>query len=246
MRGVRAVVVGASSGIGQAIARRAFDLGATVVVSGRRADRLAELTGCVPIVGDVRRVDDCARLGREAARELGEVDLLVYAAGTSPLRMLADLEDEDWQTVLETNVLGAHHVVRSVLPWFSERAVMSFLSSDSVLAPRPGLVPYAASKGALEALVRGLRAEHPTTRFTCFSIGPTFPTEFANGFGIAAFAAVLEHWSRLGMAAAGGPAMTPESVAEVAVTTLHVLLSNPTVSIDHMLLQPVATGEATH
>ena len=239
MRGVRLVVVGGSSGIGRAIAQRAGELGAAVVVSARRADRLAELAGCIPIVADVRRVEDCERLGRDAAHELGEIDLLVYAAGTSPLRLLADIGDEDWQAVLETNLLGAHHVVTSVLPFLSRRAVVSFISSDSVVAPRPGLVPYAASKGALEALVRGFRTEHPSTRFTCCSIGPTFPTGFADGFDLAAFEGVLEHWSRLGMGT-DGPTMTTESVAEFALTTLHLLLSNPTVSMDHVLLQPVA------
>jgi NAD(P)-dependent dehydrogenase (short-subunit alcohol dehydrogenase family) len=119
------------------------------------------------------------------------------------------------------------------------------MSSDSVVAPRPGLVPYAASKGALEALVRGFRTEHPSTRFTCCSIGPTFPTGFADGFDPAAFGAVLDHWSRLGMGT-DGPAMTTESVAEFALTTLHLLTTNPTVSMDHVLLQPVAVGKATH
>jgi len=244
MRGLRLVVVGASSGIGRAIAQQAADSGAAVVVSARRADRLAELTSCVPIVADVRRVEDCEQLARDAADELGEIDLLVYAAGTSPLRLLADLGDDEWQAVLGTNLLGAHHVVSSVLPFLSERAVVSFISSDSVVAPRPGLVPYAASKGALEALVRGFRTEHPSTRFTCCSIGPTFPTEFADGFDMAAFGAVLDHWSRLGIGT-DGPAMTTESVAEFALTTLHLLMTNPTVSMDHVLLQPVAVTKAT-
>jgi NAD(P)-dependent dehydrogenase (short-subunit alcohol dehydrogenase family) len=245
MSAVRLVVVGGSSGIGYAIAQRAATLGASVVVSARRADRLAELSGCVPIVADVRSADDCERLGVQAAHELGEIDLLVYAAGISPLRMLADFGDDEWQTVLGTNLLGAHRVLRSLLPFLAEHAVATFISSDSVAAPRPGLVPYAASKSALESLVRGFRTEHPTTRFTCWSIGPTFPTGFADSFDLTVVGAVMDHWSRLGMAA-DGPAMTTESVAEIALTSLHLLLSNPTVSMDHVLLQPAAAGKATH
>jgi NAD(P)-dependent dehydrogenase (short-subunit alcohol dehydrogenase family) len=113
------------------------------------------------------------------------------------------------------------------------------------MAPRPGLVPYAASKGALEALVRGLRTEHPLTRFTCYSVGPTFPTEFADEFDLTVFGGVVEHWNRLGMAT-DGPSMNTDSVAEVVLSSLHLLLDNPTVSMDQVLLQPAAIGKAAH
>lgn len=245
MKGVRIVVVGASSGIGRAIAERAAGLGASVVASARRGERLAELKACTPIVADVQSKADCERLGREATDALGQIDLVVYAAGTSPLRLLADLDEDEWTSVLGTNLIGAHQTVRSLLPALSGRAVVSFISSDSIDAPRPGLVPYAASKGALESLIRGFRTEHPSTRFTCCTIGPTYPTEFADNFDLEGIGPILEHWSRLGMAT-DLPAMTTESVADVAVNTLTLLLGHPTVSIDHVLLQPVAAEKATH
>jgi len=81
---------------------------------------------------------------------------LIYATGVSPLQRLRHATREQWMAVIETNLVGLHEVVQAALPHLSDGAAVGVLSSDSVGTPRPGLVPYAASKAALEELIEQL------------------------------------------------------------------------------------------
>jgi NAD(P)-dependent dehydrogenase (short-subunit alcohol dehydrogenase family) len=196
--GRRLLVVGATSGVGRAIAAGAAAAGARVVAVGRRADRLDDLVAeghgdLVGVRADVRVEDDCRRIVEETVDVLGGLDALVYASGVSPLGRLVDTGADDWHAVFETNVMGAALVCRHAvghLEASNGRAL--FLSSVSVEDPRPFLVPYGASKAALNALIRGWRNEHPHLCFTRIVVGPT-ATEFGTDWNPAtvnAFAAV--------------------------------------------------------
>ena len=154
---------------------------------GRRADRLEGLVAerhgdLVGVRADVRVEDDCRRMVDEAVGALGGLDALVYASGTSPLGRLVDMGADEWHTVFETNVVGAALVSRHAVPHLERsdgRAL--FLSSVSVDDPRPFLVPYGASKAALDSLIRGWRNEHPNLCFIRVVVGPT-ATEFGTGW----------------------------------------------------------------
>src|SRR6202011_3292749 len=119
LEGRRVLVIGASSGIGRSFAQQALAAGARVVITARRAERLDEIVGSSPdgvaVTGDVRDRDDCLGMVSEAARSLGELDLIVYAAGAASLRPLMETTDEDWAVALETHVMGVHHVVQAAL-----------------------------------------------------------------------------------------------------------------------------------
>jgi NAD(P)-dependent dehydrogenase (short-subunit alcohol dehydrogenase family) len=218
---VRLLVVGASSGIGRALARLAGREGIDVVAAARRADRLDELP-VETVVCDVRRADDCATVVAAAASRLGGLDAVVYAAGVSPLVAVADADADVWHDVLHTNVVGAALVVRAALPHLiasSGRAV--FLSSDSVPRPYPGLVAYAASKAALNTLVAGWRVECPEVSFTRVAVGPTV-TGFADGWSPERAAGYFARWEEEAYLSAGQPIMTPD---QVAVELLHIVRS---------------------
>ena len=214
--GRRLLVVGATSGVGRALAAAAAAAGARVVAVGRRADQLEGLVAerhgeLVGVRADVRVADDCRRIVEEAVDVLGGLDALLYASGVSPLGRLVDMEAGDWQAVLETNVVGAALVCRHAvghLEASNGRAV--FLSSVSVEDPRPFLVPYGTSKAALDALIRGWRNEHPHLCFTRVVVGPT-ATEFGRDWDPATVAALTGARAERGLVKA--TVMTAEEVA---------------------------------
>ncbi len=236
----RVLVVGASAGIGRAFASRAIAGGATVVVVARRPERLAELVDGVPsavaVTGDVRAPADCSRIVTEATTALGGIDLLLYCAGSSPLRPLADTTADDWATVFETHVLGVHHMVQEALHHMPHHGVVAVLSSETVGRPRYGLGAYGASKAALDQLLQTLRVEHPLIRFTTVTIGATFPTEFGDGFDPEMLDRALNEWARHGLMTE--EMMDPDEVAGVLAGVFAAALSNPSVGVEHLVVRP--------
>ena len=240
LAGRRVVVVGASAGIGRAFAQRAIAGGAAVAVVGRRADRLEELADDAPsavvVAGDVRAPGDCSRIVAEATAALGEIELLLYCAGSSPLRPLADTTDDDWAMVFETHVLGVHRIVHDALGHMPRHGIVAVLSSETVGRPRYGLGAYGASKAALDQLLHTLRVEHPRTRFTTVTVGPTFPTEFGDGFDPEVLGRAMSEWARHGLMTE--EMMDPGEVAEVLVGVFATALHNPSVGVEHLVVRP--------
>lgn len=236
----RVLVVGASAGIGRAFARRAIAGGAAVAVCGRRAERLAEVvdgasSGFV-VAGDVREPADCTRIVDEAIAALGGIDLVLYCAGSSPLRPLADTTADDWSTVFETHVLGVHRIVQEALRHLPRHGVVAVLSSETVGRPRYGLGAYGASKAALDQLFHTLRVEHPLVRFTTVTVGPTYPTEFGDGFDPEVLGHAMGEWARHGLMTE--EMMDPDEVAGVLVGVFAAALSNPSVGVEHLVVRP--------
>ncbi|MGE0386376.1 MAG: SDR family oxidoreductase [Gammaproteobacteria bacterium] len=238
IEGRRMLVIGASSGIGRAVAVGAARGGARVVAAARRAERLeqvaTETAGAVDwVAADVRSDEDCDRIVHSAVQQLGGLDTLVYAAGMSPLARLANTDGSAWRAILETNVVGAALVCRAAVEALERsggRAV--FLSSVATEDPRPFLVPYSASKAALDCLIRGWRSEHPRIAFTRVVIGPTAGTEFgAHWDGNA----MLE-FSRI-RAERGLARTRPMTVEEVAGEILDAIASQ--VWVEDLRLMPV-------
>jgi NAD(P)-dependent dehydrogenase (short-subunit alcohol dehydrogenase family) len=242
LQGKRVVVVGASAGIGRAIARAAVERGAAVVFSARRADALAEAVAAAGgghvVAADVRDGAACERLATEAVAALGgPIDLAVYATGMAPLRMLADTTADDWRAVLETNVVGAALVTRALLPHLAPTAITVYLSSESAGRPRHGLGAYATSKMALEELVRAWRTEHPELRFGCVTVGSTLGTDFGNAFDPDMLGWALTEWTRHGEMRAG--AMDATELGGIVVDALATTIDHPTVDVQHLVFRPV-------
>lgn len=197
----RALVVGASAGIGRAAALRLGELGFEVAVVGRRQARLDEVVASIgghAIVADVSDPGQCRALVEEAVDVLGGIDLVVHAASTSQLKLLADSGADYWTEVLHTNVVAPALVAAAAVPHLAAGAVLCLLSSESVGQPYPGIVPYVVSKAALEELARGIRAEHPEIRVCCLQVGATNDTEFGRDFDMELGAALFPRWIALG------------------------------------------------
>lgn len=238
----RLLIIGATSGVGRALAEVAASRGARVVAVGRREDRLEALRAgseakIHPLVGDVRSEDDCDRMVDGAVKLLGGLDGLLYAAGVSPLGRLVETASQDWQKVLETNVMGAALVCRRCIPHLEAsdgRAL--FVSSISANDPRPLLVPYGASKAALDALIRGWRNEHPQLCFVRVVVGPT-TTEMGADWEPAKVAELTAVRAQRGLLRS-----TPMTPTEVADEVLSALTSP--VWIEDLRVVPRNTGNS--
>ncbi len=163
-----AVVTGASSGIGRAIAERLGASGAQVVLSGRTeaamiesADKIVRAGGRATIdVGDVRDPDVVRRLVDNAVAIDGRLDIFVNNAGFSVLGSVLDGEVDSWRAMLETNVLallvGCQAAVRAMRATGNPGHIIN-TSSVAALSPDSGV--YGATKHAVNVITNTLRAE---------------------------------------------------------------------------------------
>jgi NAD(P)-dependent dehydrogenase (short-subunit alcohol dehydrogenase family) len=236
------VVVGASAGIGRESARWFARHGARVLAVGRRSDRLEELAASedfvVPLsvcAVDVTTTEGPAAVAAAAA-SLGPVDLLLHAAGASPLTELAETDAEVMATTFATNAVAPSQVCRALLDQFAPGAIAAFMSSESVGRPRRGLVTYSASKAALEEMVRGWRVEHPTIRFCSVCVGATIGTDFSREFGAELLGDALVEWIRTGQLSERQ--MDPAEVGETVAQILAVAMVQPGVDVTSFAVQP--------
>jgi NADP-dependent 3-hydroxy acid dehydrogenase YdfG len=161
---LRAVVTGASSGIGAATVRWLRGAGWDVVAVARRADRLADLaaqTGATALVADVTSDADVARLAAEVGAG-GPVHAVVNnAGGARGAQSVEEASIEDWRAMFELNVLGTLRVTRALLPALraSGRGDVVVLTSTAAHDPYPGGGGYVAAKHAERAIATTLRLE---------------------------------------------------------------------------------------
>jgi len=179
----RALVTGASSGIGAATARALSGAGAQVVLAARRKDRLAEvardLAGATTAVVDVRDAPAVSK-----AFGALEIDLLVANAGLSiGMEKLQDGVPEDWATAIDTNVKGVLNVLRAVLPGMvaRKRGDVVLLGSVAGRQVYPGGAVYCATKHAVRAIYEGLRLDLAGSGVRCSTVDPGMvgDTEFS-------------------------------------------------------------------
>lgn len=168
MTGRRALVVGASSGIGAAVARTLAGAGAHVVAAGRRLDRLEEvvaraegLAGTVGVLELDVADEASARAGvAEAARRLGGLDVVVNNAGIMLSSPVATADPAEWERMTRTNLLGTLHVSHAALPHLvASRGTLVQTSSTSGRTASAGSGVYAATKHGVNAFSEALRQE---------------------------------------------------------------------------------------
>jgi NAD(P)-dependent dehydrogenase (short-subunit alcohol dehydrogenase family) len=161
--------------------------------------------------------------------------MIVFAASSSRLSMLRDTGPDAWAEIFATNVIAPALVVRAALAHLSPGAICAFISSESVGMPYHGLVPYGASKAALEEVVRGQRLEHPDLRFSCIRVGQTMPTDFGRDFDPALAGDLFPKWIAHGRL----PAQSME-VVELGTTIAEILMSamvSPSVELQDVILR---------
>jgi 3-oxoacyl-[acyl-carrier protein] reductase len=161
LEGRTALVTGGSRGIGRAIAAELANAGATVVIGYRAGGEEAEATaseiGCRTIQADVSDPDEARRLVEEA----GDVDVLVNNAGITRDGLLARMSDEDWRTVLDTNLGGTFNTCRAVVRGMMKRRSGSIVNVSSIVGVHgnPGQTNYSASKAGIIGFTKALARE---------------------------------------------------------------------------------------
>jgi 3-oxoacyl-[acyl-carrier protein] reductase len=161
LEGKRALVTGASRGIGAAIARELAGAGAEVVVGfnagADEAEALASELGARAIQADVSSAEDAARLVDEA----GELDILVNNAGLTRDGLLARMPDDDWRAVLETNLSSVFYTCRAVTRPMMKRRSGAIVNVSSIVGVHgnPGQTNYAASKAGIIGFTKSLARE---------------------------------------------------------------------------------------
>lgn len=191
LNGQSALVTGASSGIGRAIAKAVAEAGAKVAVNYSRdqagADAVvAEIRKAggeaIPIRADVGNEGDVAMLFRETLDAFGSLDLLVSNAGLQKDAAFTDMTLQDWNTVISVNLTGGFLCAREAAREFRRKGVVPglsrsagkiiFISSVHDVIPWAGHANYAASKGGLSMLMKTIAQELAEHRVRVNSISP--------------------------------------------------------------------------
>ena len=248
---MRAVVVGASSGLGRCIGIGLAQGGASVALLARRQERLEAAAaeagnGALAIRCDVTDAESCTTAIEEAAKGLGGIDALIYATGVGPLSRIEDLDVDTWRWAFDTNVIGANSITSAALPYLKESSgTAAYLSSISTseTPPWPGLAGYLVSKAALNKLVDCWRAEHPTVGFTRVVVGDCAGgdghglTEFANAWDTDLAAEFGTGWFTKGLAT--GTLLPVEELVRVIDS---VVRSGAATSVATVVVAPRAAG----
>jgi NAD(P)-dependent dehydrogenase (short-subunit alcohol dehydrogenase family) len=183
LQGKAAIVTGATSGMGRAVALLFAKEGASVVASGRDPRRGAMLAeevrsarGRVQFVaGDVSLPETNQRLVDDCIRSFGRLDVVVASAGALGLGSVTELSVEAWRRTLSVNLDAVFYLLRSAVPAMQERGGGSIVVVGSIAAFKgfPNHAAYCASKGALLALVRQVAMDvGPSVRINLICPGP--------------------------------------------------------------------------
>jgi NADP-dependent 3-hydroxy acid dehydrogenase YdfG len=167
-RGQVAVVTGASSGIGKAIALSLAEHGATVCLVARRLEELEAIASSsqaippelLPYQADLTRDEDLNRLVTRLRANFEHIDIIVHSAGVYARDLLARAPIADLERQYRTNVLAPYALTQALLPMLpSQRGQIVFINSTAGLVARENVSQYAATKHALKAIADSLREE---------------------------------------------------------------------------------------
>jgi 3-oxoacyl-[acyl-carrier protein] reductase len=181
LSGKRALVTGASGGIGAAIARALHGQGAEVALSGTRTEVLqglkAELGSAAHVTpADLGTPEGPAGLFKDAAEAMGGVDILVNNAGLTRDNLSMRMQDEDWQKVLDVNLSAAFRLSKACLRGMMKSRWGRIVSITSIVGVtgNPGQANYAASKAGLIGMSKSMAQEVASRGVTLNCLAPGF------------------------------------------------------------------------
>ena len=182
LTGKAALVTGASGGIGGAIARALHGQGATVTLSGTRAEALEQLKASLGDRAHVvaARMDDAAeidRLAKEAEAAMGgKLDILVNNAGITRDNISMRMKDEEWEKVLQVNLTGTFRLTRAAMRGMMKRRFGRVINITSIVGVtgNPGQANYAAAKAGLIGMSKSLAQELASRGITVNCLAPGF------------------------------------------------------------------------
>jgi NAD(P)-dependent dehydrogenase (short-subunit alcohol dehydrogenase family) len=178
-----ALITGGARGLGRTMAIALGEAGADIALAGRSRDvceeaarEIADATGRTvrAFAADVTVGADVTRLAAEVTAACGSIDILVNNAGTNIRGTIAQLSEQDWDAVIDTNLKGPFLCARAIGPQMVARGWGRVINMGSILSviALPGRAPYASSKSGLVGLTRVLALEWAGSGVTCNAICP--------------------------------------------------------------------------
>lgn len=234
LAGKVAVIVGASSGIGAAVAIGLARKGAQVVLAARRVDALEgvkrKIPGSVVHQTDVTNKQQVEDLFATAAK-IGPVDILVNCAGVMYFTMMANVQTDEWERTVDVNCKGLLHCLSAVVPSMLSRGTghIVAISSDAGRKVFPGLGVYSASKFFVEATLQALRVETAGTGLRVTSIQPG--NTATDLLGMSTDAEALQKYGE----PTGARVLDPEDVASSIV---YAVCQPEHVAVNEVLIEP--------
>jgi NAD(P)-dependent dehydrogenase (short-subunit alcohol dehydrogenase family) len=210
----KALVTGGTAGIGLACARLMSREGASVIITGRDAERgkaaAARIDGSVRFVeGDLADIESV----RSVVEQAGDIDILVNNAASFPAALTVDQGLDAFEKTFDTNVRGTYFLAAGLVPGMLERGHGSIINVTTMVAKKgvPGAGAYSASKAAVESLTRTWAAEFGSrqVRVNCVAPGPTKTEGVEAEWG--------ETNEELGRALPLGRTAKPEEIAEAVL-----------------------------
>ena len=163
------IITGASSGLGEATARRLALKGAKLMLAARREDRLKKLVSDIEKEGgtakyqitDVSDRHSVEALAKATHQAYGRIDVLVNNAGLMPLSPLAETKVDEWETMIDVNIKGVLYNVAAVMPIMLQQESGQIINISSVAGHKvfPAGTVYCATKFAVKAISEGIRLE---------------------------------------------------------------------------------------
>jgi 3-oxoacyl-[acyl-carrier protein] reductase len=179
-----ALVTGASQGIGKACAEALAEAGCSVALGSRNAEKLQAVAAGIESAGgraltlslDVANPQSIDESVARVIRAWGKVEILVNNAGITRDNLLMRMKAADWDVVLKTNLDGAYHCIRAVLPGMVKQRYGRIINITSVVAQsgNPGQANYIASKAGLLGLTKAVAAEVGSRNITVNAVAPGF------------------------------------------------------------------------
>ncbi|SLN18824.1 SDR family oxidoreductase [Roseisalinus antarcticus] len=184
LAGKTALITGSSQGIGLALARGLCGAGAAVVLNGRDADKLSDAAASLRADGakvDILAFDVTDHAAVRAAIDgfeagTGPIDILVNNAGMQHRAPLEDFPPDAFEDLLQTNIASVFHVGQAVARHMIARGAGKIVNIASVqtLLTRPGIGPYAATKGAVANLTKGMATDWARHGLQCNALAPGY------------------------------------------------------------------------
>lgn len=183
VEGKKALVTGASKGIGQAICDVLASAGADIVAAGRDLPGLEETCEivkshgrkAVPVTGELSSADECIRLAQEALDAFGTIDVLVNNAAAALIEPLIDSRTENWDTTMQVNLRAPYLLAKTLAPNMiaHKRGKIINIASQTGVVALPDHAAYAASKAGLNMLTQVMTAEWAAHNIQSNSVCPT-------------------------------------------------------------------------
>ncbi|MDR2948772.1 MAG: SDR family oxidoreductase [Prevotella sp.] len=233
------VVMGASSGIGEATVKKIAEKGGKQVIAARRVEKLREIAESLPgaeiqyKAADVSNFEEVKDVIDLALEKYGRIDAIFNNAGIMPTAPLVEGKRDEWQQMLDINIMGVLNGIAAVLPIMAKQKSGHIITTDSVAGHivYPGSAVYCGTKFALRAIMEGLRQEQRENNIKSTLISPgAVRTELYKTINDKTASEQLYRKQR-----EEGYGLDPEDVAEAVV---YAIATPSHVSVSEVIIRP--------